>query len=123
MNIKYSNVNSYCGGNSLIFVWGDPFARQRAYETEMRLRYRSDKDPEQPPRPERGDIYILIGAIVGIIVGGASGVIVGGHYFGFAGFFFGLFGGVIAGGIIGVTVGGLIKKRRAKIKTNAQKPF
>ena len=123
MSIEYSNGNSYCGGNSLIFIWGDPGAFKRATEAEMRLRLRSEHDPERPPRREPGDIYIVIGTIAGIIIGGAAGAIGGSHYFGLAGFFFGLVGGVIIGGIIGVSIGSYIKKRREKAKTKAQKPF
>ena len=123
MNIKYNNDNRGCGGNSMGFFWGDPFAYKRATEDEMRLEYRNSKDPEQAPRPERGDIYIVICTIAGIIIGGAAGAIVCSHYFGFTGFLFGLFGGVIIGGTIGAIVGGVIKKRRAKPKTDEQKPF
>jgi len=123
MNIEYSNGNSYCGGNSLVFIWGDPGAFKRASEMDMMLKLRSKHAPGGPPKRERGDIYILIGTIVGIIVGGAAGAIVSSHYFGSAGFFLGLLGGVIAGGIIGATIGSFIKKRRGKTKTKEQKPF
>jgi predicted lipid-binding transport protein (Tim44 family) len=123
VNTEYRKGNSCCGDNLLMFIWGDPDAFQRTVEAEQRLRDRNERDPEQAPRPEPGDIYILVGAIVGLIVGGAVGAIVGSHYFGSAGFFYGLFGGILAGGIIGATVGSLIKKRREKTKTGAQRPF
>ena len=124
MNIEYINGNSYCGGISLIFIWGDPGAFKRASEAEMMLRLRRKHDPARPPKRERGDKYVIIGTIVGLIVGGVAGAIVGSHYFGFVGgVLVGLFAGIIVGGIIGATIGSLIRKRRQKTKTNSQKPF
>jgi hypothetical protein len=113
MNIGYGNGNIYCGANLLMLIWGDPGAFRRTIEAEQRLRDRNERDPEQAPKPERGDIYIVIGTIVGLIVGGALGIF-GGPL--------GIFGGFIGGGIIGAVVGGLIKKRKIKTK-NTQKPF
>jgi MFS family permease len=121
MNIEYSHANSFSEVNATLFAEWYPERAQREQELQRRLRYRSEHDPEQPPRPERGDKYILAGALVGIVIGGAAGAIVAGHYFGFIGYLFGFWGGVIVGGIIGVLVGDVIRKRRQKQKTNARK--
>lgn len=114
MKTRY-DANSYHKDNSLTFIWGDPGARQRAFEAEMRMRYRSERDPERPPRWERGDKYIIIGTIVGLIVGGALGAIIGYHYLGLIGSVFCTVGGIFIGGILGATIGNLIKKRQQKI--------
>jgi len=111
MNIKY-NDNSFCGDNSLTLFYFPPWYDEKTRELERQ--YRSEHDPERSPRPERGDVYIVIGAIVGLIVGGVLGTFGG---------LFGIAGGAIAGAIIGATIGDLIRKRREKTKTNAQKPF
>ncbi len=111
MDIEYRGSRCYKINYTAFYYGPDPFdSRQR----ELELQYRSDNDPEGPPKPERGDIYIVIGTIVGLIVGGALGT------FGGPG---GIVGGAIAGGIIGAIVGGVIKKRRVKTKTDAKKPF
>ena len=126
MNTEYSITNGYCGGTSPIFIWGDPGGYKRASELEMMLKLRRKHDPGRPPHREPGDIYILIGAILGIIIGGAAGVIVANRYFGVPGFFIGISGGVIIGGFIGVSIGSYIKKLRGKakeIKEDRQGPF
>ena len=104
MNTGYGNGNSSYGGNSLTFILGDPFLRQRLHQAEMRLQYRSEHDPEQAPRPKRGDIYILIGTMVGAVVGGVLGL--------FSGSPFIIAVAIIGGGIVGAVVGSLIKKWR-----------
>jgi len=121
MNIEYSHANSFSEVNAILFAEWYPERSQRELDQERRFRYRSERDSEQPPRPERGDKYILVGALVGIIIGGAAGAIVAGHYFGFIGYLFGFWGGVIVGGIIGVLVGDVIRKRLQKQKPTPKK--
>jgi predicted lipid-binding transport protein (Tim44 family) len=110
MNIEHNNSLN----NSLVFYWGDPFAYKTTTDAEMRLQNRDERDPEQAPRPERGDRYILACALAGIVIGGATGAIIGYHFLGLAGGIYGLFGGIILGGIIGAFIGSAIKNRLAK---------
>jgi hypothetical protein len=67
MNSTHDAISFY-RGNSPAFFWGDPNERLRVYETE-RI-YRSQHDPEKPPKWTPGDSYIVIGAIAGLIAGG-----------------------------------------------------
>jgi outer membrane lipoprotein SlyB len=121
MSMKYDY--SFFKGNSPAFFWGsDPRWQQREYELERRLRYRSEHDPERPPKWKSGDKYPVFGMIVGLVVGGVLGAI-GGRYFGFIGLVLGLAGGIMAGAIIGAIIGGFIRKRREKTENGAQKPF
>ena len=85
--------------------------RGRVIEWELEREYSSKNDPEKPPPPKRGDIYILLGTIIGMIAGGVSGAIIGIkvqlNIFCIALCFF---GGVIIGALLGVFLGGIIKK-------------
>jgi predicted lipid-binding transport protein (Tim44 family) len=110
MNIEYGNNLD----SSLVFYWGDPFAYKTTTEAEMRLQNRNENDPEQAPRPERGDRYILACALAGIIIVGATGAFVGYHFFGIIGGIYGLFGGIILGGVVGSFIGSAIKNRLKK---------
>ncbi len=109
MNSTHDASSSY-RENSLTFFWGDPAERERVYETERR--YRSEHDPEKPPKWSPGDTHIVIGTIAGLIAGGVLGAIGGNHYFSLGGAFLGLIVGIIAGGIIGASIGSFIRKKR-----------
>ena len=90
--------------------------RLRAYELERRFLHGNEGDPEQPPRRQPGDIYILVGTIVGTIAGGALAYVCSG-----LSLIIGL--GIIGGGIAGAIIGSWIKKwrvakRRAKNRTH-----
>ena len=76
--------------------------------------YKVEHDPGKPPKPERGDAYIVVGLVVGLIIGGGLG---------FRGGLLSIIFGSIAGAITGVIVGSLIKKRLGKRKKDAQEPF
>jgi hypothetical protein len=105
------NASSLYKVSSLAFILGDPGERDRIlYETERR--YRSEHEPEKPPKWTPGDSRIALGAIIGLIAGGVLGAIAGNHYFGLAGVFTGFIVGIIAGGIIGASIGSLIRKKR-----------
>ena len=115
MTIRCSMANNLHRDKPAIsFFLIDPFARQREHDQQMRLKYRSENDPERPPEREPGDKYILIGAVVGLITGGTAGAIVGVLYSGVTGIFLGVTIGSITGGIIGVIIGDSIKKRRQR---------
>ncbi len=111
MNIQYSKINNDCGGGLLFLTWGDPFAYKTTSDAEMRLQNRNENDPEQAPRPGRGDRYILACALVGIVIGGVVGAIIGYHFFSIIGGIYGFFSGIILGGITGAFIGSVIKKR------------
>jgi len=106
MNTEYCNGNCYYGGNSWTFALGDPFMGKRLHEAEMRLQYRSEHDPEQAPRPKRGDIYIFVGTMVGAVVGGVLGYL--------GGSFLIMALATVGGAIVSAAVGSLIKKRIQK---------
>ena len=113
MNIECSVDNSFCRGNLLSLLFHPDQFDPR--DRELELQYRSEHDPERPPKWKPGDKYTVIGVLVGVILGGAL-VAIGDRYFGFTNFFFGIAGGTIIGGIIGATVGDLIRKHRQKTK-------
>jgi predicted lipid-binding transport protein (Tim44 family) len=122
MNIEYNNGDSSCGVSLLFYTTGDPFAYKTTTESEMRLQNRDEHDPEQAPRPGRGDRYILACALAGIVIGGAAGAIIGYHFLDLVGGIYGLLGGVILGGVIGTFIGSGIKKRvlgKGKINTKS----
>jgi outer membrane lipoprotein SlyB len=98
----------------------DPLLRQKQTETEMKLRYGGESDPERPPNPEPGDKYITLGAIVGLVVGGVAGAFIGGS-FSFLGGIIGASVGIIGGGILGVQIGRLVKKRRQQAEDDKGK--
>lgn len=128
MNIKYHGEVSYYRNNVIPFLYGDPFAYKRLIEDEARIENRNTEDPEQAPRPERGDKYIVVCTVIGVIVGCTAGVLIGSHFFGLGGVFLGLVGGFIAGGSIGVMVGSYLKKRTNKtplrrVENDEQGPF
>ena len=39
---------------SLVLTWGDPFAFKNVTDSEMRIKNRDSRDPEQGPPPEPG---------------------------------------------------------------------
>jgi outer membrane lipoprotein SlyB len=80
--------------------WSQQELRQKMYEEEVIKKY-GKQDPLEPPKRERGDIYIILGAITGAIIGGVLGSF---------GNLLTLFIGIIIGAIIGATAGYFIKK-------------
>ena len=113
-----NNYSGYCEGISLVpFITGDPEAFKRTSDMQQMLQYRRKPGQGGPPKRERGDKYIVIGAIVGMIVGGVVGVTIGTHYIGFI---LGFFGGIIVGGMIGATIGSFIKNWKAKADKKRQ---
>ena len=114
--VKYSS-GFYYKDDSVTSFLGDPNALQKELEASMKLRLRSEGlDPEGPPRRERGDIYIILGALVGMIIGGVLAAVISYHYLGFVGIFLITGGCAIGGGIIGATIGNFIKKWRYKVR-------
>ena len=94
-----------------MFIEWFPQRAQIEHDMQMKLRYRSKHDPEGPPEPEAGDIYIVISALVGLVIGTTVGAIIGSEYFNLIG---GAIVGFITGGIIGAIIGSAIKKWRKK---------
>lgn len=87
--------------------WNQQEVRQKMFEEEMIKKY-GKHDPLEPPKKERGDIYIILGAITGAIIGGVLGS------------FWNLltiFAGIIIVAIIGATIGNFIKKHQRKNTT------
>ena len=105
MNIKYSNDNSQNMGNFISYLYNPKDLDDLWVQKELEFQYRGKHDPERPPKWKPGDIYIVIGTIVGLIVGGILGSF---------GVLVSIVGDTIAGGIICATIGGAIKKRRGK---------
>jgi len=115
-------------GNIMPFLRGDPFAYKRTVENEMLIQRRNPKDPNQAPRREPGDRYVIIGTVLGIVIGCIVGFIIGNNLLGIGGIFIGLIVGAIGGGIIGVTIGSYLKKRsnrppRKRVETEEKGPF
>jgi outer membrane lipoprotein SlyB len=120
----YGEAYSGCQAGVLAVIGGgDPFVRQKEVEMKMKLRYGGETDPEKPPEPEKGDQYIVIGAIAGLIVGGIVGAVIGGYCFGLGGGITGALIGIVAGGIMGTQIGKRMKNRRQSAKTSKPKPF
>ena len=106
--------------------WNPIDMEAKRIEGELRMRNRG-KDPELPPDKEPGDIYVLIGMLVGFICGGIIGFTVAASgLVAISLVFLLVVGGAIAGGIIGATIGGVVKKRireSRKKKTYQEDPF
>jgi MFS family permease len=118
MNIMYAGGS--VKNNSVSFAWiSDPFHKQKEFEDDMRKIFRSDNDPERPPKREPGDKYILIGAIIGLIIGGILGAVIGWLFFSIAGVLLGIILGFIIGGVAGVYIGDAIKKRRPRTEDDS----
>ena len=114
MLIDYCVCSSYQREDSMtFFLPSDPF--RKVYEAETMYKY-GRHDPAKPPMRERGDIYIILGALVGLIIGGVVAAIISYNYLGIVGIFLSIAGGAIAGGIIGATAGNFIKKWRRKVR-------
>ena len=112
--------NSYCGGISLAFLWSDPGAFKRTSDAEQMLKYGRKPGQKGPLKPERGDKFIAIGAVVGMVIGGTAAAMIGYQQSGvFTGFIY-CIGGIIVGGFIGATIGSLIKKWRVKTGKKSQ---
>ncbi len=130
MDVIVSTTVTRFPGNTVLFMipHGDPFGYKHAIEAEERIRNRSSKDPEQAPRREPGDKYVILGTVLGISIGCLVGFIIGSSFFGIGGVFVGLIGGAVFGGFIGLTIGSYIKKRvnsprRKKAETGEERPF
>jgi hypothetical protein len=63
MNIEYGNSNSQPIIKFLPYTMGDPNAFSKSHDAEMINKF-GRHDPLKPPRKERGDIYIILGAII-----------------------------------------------------------
>lgn len=96
------------------FLYGNPFGFKETTENEMRIQNRNSRDPEQGPKREPGDFYILLCTVIGIVVGCTAGVVIGARIAGNGGLFLGLVGGLIIGGFAGVAIGSYLKNRRGK---------
>ncbi len=97
---------------STVLTWGDPFAFKTTSDSEMRLKNRDSRDPEQGPPPEPGDSYLFIASIAGIIIGGALGFYIAVKTAGPTMIFIGVIAGCLAGGIIGSYIGSYLKRRK-----------
>jgi uncharacterized protein YcfJ len=110
MNTVYFSRN-----DSIVYLnWGDPFAFKNTTDNEIRIQNRDVKDPEQGPRPERGDNNLFIGAVIGIIIGCIAGGYIGNSLTGISGVFAGLIFGAITGGLGGIYTGSYLKNRHVK---------
>jgi len=109
MEISYGNTGNYNVGNHSNYMFDPRLTSSKWDEIRERMRHpRSKKDQEQPPKPKRGDAFVVIGAIVGIV----AGLFIGGLFAGLFGF---IFGGFI-GGIVGATVGDWLRNRYLRRK-------
>jgi hypothetical protein len=112
MNGVYS-CSAIIPRNNIVFFMphGDPFAFKRTVDSEMQLKQRDDRDPEQGPRPEPGDNLIIMATVIGIIAGCIAGGLIGYHVIGANALVHGIIGGIIGGGILGSSIGNYMKKR------------
>jgi uncharacterized protein YcfJ len=101
--------------NSIVFLnWGDPMIFKNTTDNEARIKNRDSKDPEQGPKPERGDNNLFIGAVIGVIIGCIAGGYIGNSLTGISGVFAGLIIGAIIGGLGGIYTGSYLKNRKVK---------
>lgn len=97
----------------LIFMhFIDPFAYKTTVEGEARIKDRDPRDPNQAPKPGKGDSYLLGATFLGIIIGGIAGFLIAYHGFGNHMVVLGIFGGILAGGLAGIAVGSRLKKKK-----------
>lgn len=113
MSSVFGVLSTTLTGGIMEFLWGNPFGFKEAADNEQRLRDRNSSDPEQGPRKEKGDFYILLGSVIGIVAGGTIGVVIGGNLTGMGGIALGLILGIILGGLIGTSIGNYAKNRKS----------
>lgn len=58
--------------------WNQQEVRQKMFEEEIIRKY-GKHDPLEPPKKERGDIYIILGTIIGAIIGATVGYFIKNH--------------------------------------------
>ena len=130
MNI--STADTYTGSSLAAgiarFLWGNPGAFKQTVDNEMRLQNRNPNDPEQGPRKERGDIYIMVGAIAGMLAGGLTGGLIGNAVVNTSGVVIGAIAGVIIGGLLGTSIGNHLKNKKnnsfgGSLKKKNEGPF
>ncbi|MFC2038715.1 glycine zipper domain-containing protein [Chloroflexota bacterium] len=109
MNIQHGIPGNGTGSGTFFFIPNPMEGESRSLQEQLRRRYGSKKDPERPPTPEKGDVFIFLGLAAGAIIG-----LLAGRFTGFPG----MVGGAIIGAVIGVTVGNEIKKHRQKKKSD-----
>jgi uncharacterized protein YcfJ len=99
------------------FHMGDPFAYRRTVESEMQINNRDSRDPNQAPKPDKGDRYILAVAFIGVIIGGIAGFFISLYGFGRQAVFLGVIAGIFVGGIIGAYAGERLKQKKQEKTT------
>ncbi|NLE08208.1 MAG: hypothetical protein GX631_03005 [Dehalococcoidales bacterium] len=99
------------------FHMGDPFAYRRTVESEMQIDNRDSRDPNQAPKPDKGDRYILAVAFIGVIIGGIAGFFISLYGFGRQAVFLGVIAGIFVGGIIGAYAGERLKQKKQEKTT------
>lgn len=97
-----------------MIIMGDPFAYRRTVESEDQINNRDARDPNQAPKPGKGDSYILAATILGIVLGGVAGFFIAFYGFGISMVFLGVIGGIFVGGIVGVFAGSWLKQKKQK---------
>jgi uncharacterized protein YcfJ len=95
-------------------TFGDPMAFKNSTDNESRIQNRDDNDPEQGPKPQKGDNNLFIGTVIGIVIGCTAGAILGNKLSGTGGLFLGIVTGAVIGGLCGVYAGSYLKKRNMK---------
>jgi len=83
------------------------------FQLENEFVFRPKHDPDKPPPVKPGDIYIVIGAVLGIIIGVSTGLYIS-YLVNIQNSFFPIVIGVIAGGIGGSYLGEWLKNRVAR---------
>jgi hypothetical protein len=80
------------------------------FQLENEIVFRPKHDPDKPPPLEPGDIYIALGAVIGLVVLGSIGLLIS-ILIGMSNPFVPIAAGVIIGGIAGSYIGEWLKKR------------
>ena len=74
----------------------------------------SEQQEQLPPPKKAGDVYIIVGALLGVVLGGAVGFLVSG---GIGGLFITILctaGGSLIGGTVGAWLGEKVEKRATR---------
>jgi hypothetical protein len=80
------------------------------FQLENEIVFRPKHDPDKPPPLEPGDIYIALGAVIGLVLLGSIGLLIS-YLVGMDNPFIPIASGVIIGGIAGSYAGEWLKKR------------